>query len=43
LPFFEANNLAVESITRLPNELWETAACPLCASGVPISNPPDAG
>lgn len=43
LPFFDANHLAVESITRLPNELWEPAACPLCAAGVPLSSPPDAG
>ena len=39
LPFFVANNLAVECIARLPNELWEQAACPLCAAGVPLSNP----
>jgi len=39
LPFFAANNLAVEYIARLPNELWEAAACPLCAAGVPLSNP----
>jgi orotate phosphoribosyltransferase len=43
LPFFQANNIAIESITRLPNELWEPAACPLCAAGVPLSSPPDAG
>ena len=39
LPYFAANKLAVESIARLPNELWEPAACPMCAAGVPISNP----
>ena len=43
LPFFQANNIAIESITRLSNELWEPAACPLCAAGVPLSSPPDAG
>ena len=43
LPFFEANNVAVESVARLPNELWEVAACPLCAAGVPLSIPPGAG
>lgn len=39
LPFFAANNLAVESVARLANELWEPAACPLCAAGVPLSSP----
>jgi orotate phosphoribosyltransferase len=39
LAFFAANNLAVECIARLPNELWEPAACPLCAAGVPLSHP----
>jgi orotate phosphoribosyltransferase len=39
LPFFAANNLAVECIARLPNELWEQAACPLCAAGVPLNDP----
>jgi orotate phosphoribosyltransferase len=38
LPFFAANGLAVESIARLANELWEPAACPLCAAGVPLSS-----
>jgi orotate phosphoribosyltransferase len=40
LPFFAANRLAVESIARLANELWEPAACPLCAAGVPLSTRP---
>jgi orotate phosphoribosyltransferase len=40
LPFFAASNLAVESVARLANELWEPAACPLCAAGVPLSSPP---
>ena len=39
LPFFAANELAVESIARIANELWEPAACPLCAAGVPLSSP----
>jgi len=43
LPFFAADNLAVECIARVPNELWEPAACPLCAAGVPLSRPLDAG
>jgi orotate phosphoribosyltransferase len=38
LPYFAANNLAVEAIARLANELWEPAACPLCAAGVPLSS-----
>jgi orotate phosphoribosyltransferase len=40
LPLFAANRLAVESVARLANELWEPAACPLCAAGVPLSSPP---
>jgi orotate phosphoribosyltransferase len=43
LPFLEANDLAVESFARLANELWEPAACPLCAAGVPVSSLPGAG
>ena len=39
LPAFAANDLAVESIARLANDLWEPAACPMCAAGEPISNP----
>ena len=39
LPFFGASKLAVESVTRLANELWGPAACPLCASGVPLEEP----
>jgi orotate phosphoribosyltransferase len=38
LPFFAANGLAVESIVRLPNELWQPARCPMCATGLPLSN-----
>jgi len=39
LPFFAAHKLTVESVARLANELWEPAACPLCAAGVPLSSP----
>ena len=39
LPFFAAQKLAVESVARLANELWEPAACPLCAARVPLSSP----
>jgi orotate phosphoribosyltransferase len=43
LPFFAATRLAVESVARLANELWEPTACPLCAAGVPLSTPPAGG
>jgi orotate phosphoribosyltransferase len=36
---FAADKLGVEAIARLPNELWEPAACPMCAAGDPISSP----
>ena len=39
LPYFTASKLAVESIARLANDLWEPAACPMCAAGEPISSP----
>jgi orotate phosphoribosyltransferase len=39
LPFFSANGLAVETVARLANELWEPAACPLCSAGLPLSSP----
>jgi orotate phosphoribosyltransferase len=39
LPAFAANGLTVEAIARVANELWEPAACPMCAAGAPISSP----
>ena len=39
LPAFAARGLAVESIARLPNELWEPDACTLCAAGQRLSSP----
>ncbi|MBY0319162.1 MAG: hypothetical protein K2X72_10595 [Reyranella sp.] len=36
---FAANKLAVEAVARLPNDLWEPAACPMCAAGEPLSSP----
>jgi orotate phosphoribosyltransferase len=39
LRHFEASKLAVEAIARLPNDLWEPAACPMCAAGEPLSSP----
>jgi orotate phosphoribosyltransferase len=29
--------LALESLARMPNTLWEPSACPLCASGAPLA------
>lgn len=40
LPAFAASGLAVECVARLPDELWQPAACPMRAAGVPISSPP---
>lgn len=40
LPFFEASGVAVASVARLPNELWQPAACPLCREGVPLDGAP---
>jgi orotate phosphoribosyltransferase len=37
--FFGRNGLAVEAVTRLPFHLWAPAACPLCATGVPLERP----
>lgn len=39
LTHFAAGKLPVESVARRPNELWEPAACPMCAAGVPLSSP----
>ena len=39
LPQFASSGLAVESLARLPNVLWDPAACPLCAAGQPLNNP----
>jgi orotate phosphoribosyltransferase len=41
--FLRENNLPAERIAFLANELWEPAACPLCAAGIPLSIPPAAG
>lgn len=40
IPTFAANGLAVECVARLPNDLWEPAACPMCAAGALLSTPP---
>jgi orotate phosphoribosyltransferase len=33
-----AEGVALESLTSLPNTLWEPAKCPLCLSGVPLNS-----
>lgn len=32
-------DLALERLAELPSELWEPAACPLCAAGAPLETP----
>jgi orotate phosphoribosyltransferase len=39
LPHFAKRGLAVESLARLTNQIWQPAHCPLCAAGEPLSNP----
>jgi orotate phosphoribosyltransferase len=34
--FFVQRGMTVESAARDDYELWEPAACPLCAAGVPV-------
>jgi len=34
-----AEGLALVSVARLPNALWEPAHCPLCAAGVALERP----
>jgi orotate phosphoribosyltransferase len=34
--FAREHGLRLESLAALPNTLWEPAACPLCAAGVPL-------
>jgi len=34
--FAREHGLRLESLEALPNTLWEPAACPLCAAGVPL-------
>jgi orotate phosphoribosyltransferase len=35
--FAAGEGLALESLARMPNTLWEPSACPLCASGAPLA------
>jgi orotate phosphoribosyltransferase len=32
--------LPFETLEVWPNELWEPAACPLCAAGMPVEDAP---
>jgi len=36
--FAAERNLAVESLERRPLEIWKPEECPLCASGVPLTD-----
>jgi orotate phosphoribosyltransferase len=41
-PAFAAERrIALEALTRQTYELWEPAACPMCAAGVPLERPGD--
>jgi orotate phosphoribosyltransferase len=39
LPFFEPLGIPIESVTRMPYEMWAPAECPLCASGQLLEEP----
>src|SRR5262249_47464902 len=34
--FAASTGVPLESLSYLPNALWEPSACPLCASGAPL-------
>lgn len=36
--FATERTIPLETIARLPNELWEPAECPLCAAGAPLQD-----
>lgn len=36
--FFARSGVACEAVIREPFDLWDPAACPLCANGVPIED-----
>lgn len=38
LSFFEEEHVPVESVDRLPFELWLASECPLCAAKVPLED-----
>jgi orotate phosphoribosyltransferase len=37
--FFNSLNMPMESVAQLPSGMWEPAACPLCASQIPLEDP----
>jgi orotate phosphoribosyltransferase len=39
----EREGVALETLGHLPNALWEPAACPLCAAGLPLEGVPEPG
>jgi orotate phosphoribosyltransferase len=39
--FAEDQGVALETLSTLPNVLWEPKDCPLCASGSPLEGVPD--
>ena len=41
--FFVDRHVAVEAVARQPYELWLSAGCPLCASGVPLEDVAEPG
>ena len=38
--FAEGQAVVLESLSHLPNILWEPSSCPLCASGLPLEGVP---
>ena len=38
LSFFAQERVPVESVARLPRDLWVPAECPLCASQMPLED-----
>ena len=41
--FFVDQNIPMESVAYLPNEVWTSAECPLCAAKIPLEDPTTAG
>src|SRR5262249_49670433 len=39
--FAAGEGLPLESLSHLPNNLWEPSTCPLCAAGTPLEGVPD--
>ena len=39
--FASQKNLVLESLARLPNDLWAPSVCPLCSSGAPLEDVAD--